>query len=210
MFRGLRWTWLVLALFVFVLPSSAQDEKKDTKKTDAKSKDTKKKGDDSDDDTKDTKKKKGDDSKDSKDSKDTKKKDDPNKMIQVGRAVEGTLVNTDNGKVKVRTKRPVFNPGSKKYEARDVELEFELGDKVSVRLEALPVAFDDKGRKKQYSKDELAELKGPDKTAFGYTGTMDQLKPQQYVRVFMGKPKSAAKADPPRVFMIHIAGNGGN
>jgi hypothetical protein len=205
MTHGFRWAWLALALFVFVLPSSAQDEKKDAKKTDVK-KDIKKKGDDSDDDTK--KKGKEDDSKDTK----KKKDDDPNKIIIVGLPVVGDLLSTE-GKLKIRTKRRVFT--GKGYELRDADIELELGDKASVRTEGLPTAFDDKGKIKQYSKAELAELKTPDKNVpglagtFGYVGSMDMLKPSQKIRVYLGKPKSAAKTDPPRVIMIHIAGNGG-
>ena len=191
---GFRWLGLLFLLLVFVLPSPAQDAK-DTKK-DGKKTDVKKKDATDDDDTKDKKKAKGKDDKD----------EDENKLVALPGYVECRLVNTDNGKLTVTVKRFVFQNG--KRELKEMNVEFELADKVMVRIEKPPLAFDDKGKVKKYTKEELDEMKGENKKEFGYKAEIDVLKGGQILRLTMGRPKSAPKTDPPQVMKIYVSGNG--
>lgn len=74
---------------------------------------------------------------------------------------------------------------------KDVELT--VDEAVKIRLKDLPIAFDDKGRPRQYTAEELREKKGPDPRLPGYAGDFSELKPGQLVRVSLGK-----KTDTPR------------
>jgi hypothetical protein len=187
-----RWSGLLLLLCVFVLPSMAQDtKKKDAKKTDTKKKDADKDGD-------------GDDTK--KDKKAAPKKEDDDALVPLPGFVECRLVKTEGGKLTVTRKQRVIEGG--KPQIKDVNVDFELADKVMVRVEKPPFAFDDKGQVKKYSKDELDAMKGENKKEFGYHAEIDILKGGHILRVFLGRPKGAPKTDPPQVFKIHVAGNG--
>jgi len=188
-----RWSGLLLLLCVFALPSLAQDtKKKDVKKADTKKKDADKDGD-------------GDDTK--KDKKTAKKdKDDEDALVPLPGFVECRLVKTEGGKLTVTRKVRVFEGG--KPQIKDMNVDFDLADKVMVRVEKPPFAFDDKGQVKKYTKDELDAMKGENKKEFGYHAEIDILKGGHILRVFLGRPKGAPKTDPPQVFKIHIAGNG--
>lgn len=198
MLRGLRWMGL-LVIFAFVFPAIGADEKKD-QKPEVKKEDPKKKDD-----------KKTDDKKDAKDTKDPKKGDEKSekeKYTQVGQPVVGKLMKVENGlRIFVMTKQRTFN--GKQFQLQDKQMDYEIGEDMVVRLEVPPLAFDDKGRIKKYSKEELDEMKGPDKKAWGYTSDADALKQEQIVKLFLGKRKSTPKGEPPVVYMIHIAGTGG-
>lgn len=207
MLHGLRWMGL-LVLLAFVFPAIGADEKKDAEKPGVKKDDPKKK-----DDKKDAKDDKTDktDKTDKKDAKDPKKDDKPEKekYFAVGQPVVGTLVKVENGlQLTLRTKQRVFNAGAKRFDLVDKEIPYEIGEDMAVRIESPPMAFDDKGRVKKYTPEELAELKGPDKKAWGYTADADALKPQMVLKLFLGKRKSTPKSEPPVIYMIHIAGNG--
>ena len=94
-------------------------------------------------------------------------------------------------------------------------------DDIKVRLAEPPVAYDDKGNIKKYTDKELKELKGPDKLP-GYTGTLDDVKSNQLVLVYLArkpakagdKPKDGDKAldkdNPVVVRMIVILGDNNN
>lgn len=195
MLRGLRWMGL-LVLLAFVFPVVGADEKKDAEKPGVKKEDPKKKDGD---------KKDGD-----KDAKDPKKGDKPEKekYFPIGQPVVGTLMKVDNGlRIFVNTKQRVIN--GKQVQWQEKQIDYEIGEDMEVRIEKLGVVFDDKGRIKQYTKQEELELKGPDKKAFGFPADADALKQGQVVRLFLGKRKSTPKGEPPVIYMIHIAGNGG-
>lgn len=203
--RGLRWMGL-LVLFAFVFPVVGADEKKDAEKPGVKKEDPKKK----DGDKKDGDKKDGD----AKDPKKGDKGDKPEpkpekeKYFPIGQPVVGTLMKVDNGlRIFVNTKQRIIN--GKQVQWQDKQLDFEIGEDMLVRIETPGLAFDDKGRIKKYTKEELDEMKGADKKLWGYTADADALKPQQVIKLFLGKRKSTPKGEPPVIYMIHIAGNGG-
>lgn len=74
------------------------------------------------------------------------------------------------------------------------EIEFQLTEKAKVRTMLLPEAFDDKGNAKKYTKQELAELKGKDKTAVGYESSAEKLEVGQKVRVYLASVAVKAPA----------------
>jgi hypothetical protein len=74
---------------------------------------------------------------------------------------------------------------------KDVELR--AADEVKVRSLNPPIDYDDKGNVKKYTKKELAELKGPDKTLPGYTAEFESLAPNQVVKIYLAKEKAAPK-----------------
>lgn len=190
--NAFRWSGLLLLLCVFVLPSFAADEKKD-KKADVKKKDAK---DEDGDEPKKGDKKKGD----------TKKQEDEDALVPLPGFTECRLVKAEGGKLTVTVKRFVFEGG--KRQLKEMNVDFELADKVMVRVEKPPFAFDDKGQVKKYTKEELDAMKGENKKEFGYHAEIDILKGGHVLRLFMGRPKGAPKTDPPQVMKIHVAGNG--
>ena len=192
--NAFRWSGLLLLLCVFVLPTFAADEKKkDAKKTDVKKKEAK---DDDDDTPKKGDKKKGD----------TKKEEDEDALVPLPGFTECRLVSVESGKLVVTVKRFVFEGG--KRQLKDMNVDFELADKVMVRIEKPPFAFDDKGQVKKYTKDELDAMKGANKKEFGYSAEIDILKGGHIMRLFLGRPKGAPKTDPPQIMKIYVAGNG--
>jgi hypothetical protein len=67
---------------------------------------------------------------------------------------------------------------------------------MKVRLSQPPAAFDDKGNIKKYTVKELKELKGPDNLP-GYTGTLEDLKTNQLVLVYLAR-KPLKAGDKPK------------
>jgi hypothetical protein len=67
-------------------------------------------------------------------------------------------------------------------------------DNMKVRQKHLPPVYDDKGRPRKYTKAELKELKGPNKNLAGYVASFDNLRPNQKVRVYLGKQKKKSKS----------------
>jgi hypothetical protein len=67
-------------------------------------------------------------------------------------------------------------------------------DDMKVRLLQPPAAYDDKGNIKKYTAKELKELKGPDNLT-GYTGTLEDVKANQLVLVYLARkpPKAGDK-----------------
>ncbi len=94
-----------------------------------------------------------------------------------------------------------------KQDHKDVVLT--LGEDPHVRLKTPPVEYDENGKRKKYSSEELKELKGP-KNEWGYAGDMDQLKTGQSLKAYVGKIKMEkskekdAGANPPFVYKVHI------
>lgn len=189
--NGFRLAGLLVLLVVFVLPSFAADtKKKDAKKTDVKKKVAK--DEDDKDEPKKGDKKKGD-------------KDDEEVLVPVGK-VECRLVKTESGRLTVTVKRLVVEGG--KRVVKEMNVEYELADKVITRVQNPPFAFDDKGKVKKYTKEELDQMKGEDKKEWGYTADLDILKGGHILMLTLGRPKSAPKTDPPQVMKIYISGNG--
>ncbi|HWG46263.1 MAG TPA: hypothetical protein VN688_26110 [Gemmataceae bacterium] len=76
-------------------------------------------------------------------------------------------------------------------------VEWQAIDDVKVRMLNPPPQFDDKGRIKRYTRKELRELKGEDKSP-GYPAEFSDLKPEQYVQVTLVKKKGAPRVTPKR------------
>ena len=72
-------------------------------------------------------------------------------------------------------------------------------DGVQVRMTDPPVEYDEKGTiKKSYTKAELDEMKGADKTLPGYTGEYDNLAKGQTVIVYLSRKLPPKSSDTPR------------
>jgi hypothetical protein len=88
------------------------------------------------------------------------------------------------------------------------DYEFKSTDKVIIRLQDLPMEFDEKGFPKKYNADELKQLKGPDPKQPGYAADFDKLKAGQTVRLSLVKPKVDKDADEvarrPQISLIMI------
>src|SRR5262245_44406474 len=99
-------------------------------------------------------------------------------------------------------------------ESKDFELP--VDEKVVVRRQNLPYAYDDKGNAIQYSKEEIEKLRGKDRSKPGYEAKLEDLSPGQTVKLFLkADPKAGASSkdskDPdadlirkPKVTMIVI------
>ena len=73
-------------------------------------------------------------------------------------------------------------------------VEFQGSETIKVRTMVLPQAFDEKGKPKKYTKDELAELKGKDSALPGYESSLEKLETGQKLRVVLAaRKKPAAK-----------------
>jgi hypothetical protein len=73
-------------------------------------------------------------------------------------------------------------------------VEFQGSETVKVRTMVLPEEFDDKGKPKKYTKEELATLKGKDTNLPGYESSLEKLETGQKLRVvYSPKKKPAAK-----------------
>ncbi len=91
------------------------------------------------------------------------------------------------------------------------DLEFETGDDTKYRTAEAPVAFDDKGNPKIYTKAELKELKGPENLP-GYPAERDALQGGQTVVVTAARRRPAAgekglAEEKPVATMILIVGD---
>jgi hypothetical protein len=79
------------------------------------------------------------------------------------------------------------------YQEKTYDVELQAADDMKVRLLQPPVAFDDNGKPKKYTKKELDELKGSDKKLPGYTASFENLRPGQEVEVYLAKKKDSGK-----------------
>ena len=82
---------------------------------------------------------------------------------------------------------------------RHQDVEMEMAVDVKIRTDFLPVAYDDMGDPKKYTKEEIKELKGPNPKERGYKAELDALKVGQEVSVTMArvKEKKELDTDPP-------------
>ena len=78
-------------------------------------------------------------------------------------------------------------------EHKDFELESTTDAKV--RRQDPPVQYDDKGKVKKYTPEELKELKGPDPKQPGYAADWSDLKEGQMIKVTLVLPKKDANKD---------------
>jgi hypothetical protein len=71
------------------------------------------------------------------------------------------------------------------YQTQTVKqaIDFQASETVKVRTMILPEQFDDKGNPKKYTKEELAQLKGKDRSLPGYESSLEKLEVGQRVRV---------------------------
>jgi hypothetical protein len=81
-------------------------------------------------------------------------------------------------------------------------VEFHVGDEVMVRMLNLPLEYDDKGKPKKYTMEEVKKLKGPNASLPGYEAKLEDLKTGEPVLVVLGlaanpdaAPKTTDKKD---------------
>ena len=87
-------------------------------------------------------------------------------------------------------------PAGYKVDKVKALVEFQSSETIKVRTLVLPEEFDEKGKPKKYTKEELAELKGKDKNLPGYESSLDKLETGQRLRVVLAavkKPVAKAK-----------------
>jgi hypothetical protein len=87
----------------------------------------------------------------------------------------------------------VRNPGVQ-VTTTHVDLELGADDATKVRTDFLPEIFDEKGKPKKYTKDEVAALKGGSSLP-GFKAGYDDIKQGQVVRVVFGKKDEEKKKD---------------
>jgi hypothetical protein len=84
-------------------------------------------------------------------------------------------------------------PPGNLVQTKKMDVDLRANDDIKVRSLQPPIDYDDKGNVKKYTKKELAELKGPDKSLPGYTRDYESLQSNQYVKVYLAKEKPGAK-----------------
>jgi hypothetical protein len=130
------------------------------------------------------------------DKKDTEKKDtekkpaqNKEKLIPAG-MISGKLTKVEVGAktLKVQVPQPYLNPGNRRIEQRNTEVEYAAADDVQVFYVNPPVEYDEKNRlKKPNTKDVKKPVNGPG--GKGYPAEFDNLKKDQVVRIYLGKKK---------------------
>jgi hypothetical protein len=75
------------------------------------------------------------------------------------------------------------------------DVDFRAAEGVKVRTLNPPVAYDEKGNVKKYTREELKELKGKDTSLPGYESSSDRLQTGQSVKVTLSNPKEPSKSD---------------
>jgi len=78
---------------------------------------------------------------------------------------------------------------------KTVDIEMEMAPDVTIRTNFLPLAYDDMGDPKKYTKEEIKELKGPNPKELGYKAELDALKVGQDVRVTLARIKDPLGSD---------------
>jgi len=84
-------------------------------------------------------------------------------------------------------------PPGYKVDVTKTDVDFQTAEAVKVRTMVLPTEFDEKGNKKTYSKKELEEMKGKDKTLPGYESSLDKVEVGMKVRVVLGRAPTPKK-----------------
>ncbi len=74
------------------------------------------------------------------------------------------------------------------------DFDLKLADTAAVRTLKLPAEYDEKGFLRQYTAQELKQMKGPDPNVPGYALDLDKLKPGSVVRVTLGSSAAAGAA----------------
>jgi hypothetical protein len=82
------------------------------------------------------------------------------------------------------------------YERKTQDIDIQTTEDVVVRSQNPPEQFDDKGKLKQYTKKELAELRGDNKKLPGYKAEFSDLQTDFIVQVQLVKKKDAPKPMP--------------
>jgi hypothetical protein len=82
------------------------------------------------------------------------------------------------------------NPNNQPFKINITQKDFELDilDNAAVRKTFLGTEYDDMGNPKQYTKAQIAELKGKDSSKPGYTAKFEDIQPGQEVVLFLAKP----------------------
>jgi hypothetical protein len=146
------------------------------------------------------------DTKETKDTKDVKEKPEPKEKLVAAGSYRGKLERLPGADRNLNLNVPIT---AKKWQRIDLP----VSDDIKVRRMMLPVEFDDKGKPKRYTQKEKDELRGSDKKLPGYTAALDDLKPGQFVEVFLvrkaGMPKNLKDKDAlaeyqPQIAMIVI------
>jgi hypothetical protein len=83
-------------------------------------------------------------------------------------------------------------PPANLYQKGHKDVELQAADEIKVRQSQPPVDFDEKGRPKKYTAQELKELKGPGNLP-GFPAEFDSLKADQVVKVYLAKRKDAPR-----------------
>jgi hypothetical protein len=86
------------------------------------------------------------------------------------------------------------NNGGLKLTTAHVDFELETDGDTIIRTEVLAEQYDDKGKPKKFTKEELKELKGDPKLP-GYKAEYGDVKQGEIVKVVFAKPKEADKKD---------------
>lgn len=77
------------------------------------------------------------------------------------------------------------------------KVDFHAGEEIKVRFLNLPLEFDDKGKPKKYSNEEIKALRGKDTKIPGFEGSLDSLKVGMLVKVVLAvNPPANQKEDP--------------
>jgi len=74
------------------------------------------------------------------------------------------------------------------------DYDFDLSEKLVVRKMFLEVEYDDKGNLKTYTDEEKAKLKGKDSSKPGYLGKLEDIQPNQKIKIHLAMPKKAKPA----------------
>jgi hypothetical protein len=72
-----------------------------------------------------------------------------------------------------------------RVQVNKTDVEFQTREVVKVRTMVLPEQFDEKGNPKKYTKAELAELKGKERSQPGYESSLEKLEAGQAVKLFL-------------------------
>jgi hypothetical protein len=107
--------------------------------------------------------------------------------------VRNAIANTQNALAATQIELQRNQAIAVTYQEKTYDIELQAAEDMKVRLLQPPVAFDDNGKPKKYTKKELDELKGPDKKLPGYTAAFENLRPGQVVEVYLAKKKDSSK-----------------
>ena len=127
------------------------------------------------------------------------KSDPKEKWIPAGQVVAVLKEVRESDKsvvLSIQTQNSYYSPQAKRVvPAKMEDIELLLKDDVKIRQFNPPEAFDDKGRPKKYSTQELKELKGDDLKTPGYPADFSDLISQSIVNVtLMQKPQKPVRA----------------